>query len=157
MHFIPPTASVPHVSGLIDDGFNWAPNERSFRALRSAYLSTGGLARANDLARILDDWTPSSSRPSLSDLIASSHIFGLEWRGARWIPMVQFHLDDMSLNPVIRQVRDEFRDVLDGWELASWFVSRNDILDERRPLDLMALELPAVLRAARATRFLAAG
>ena len=93
----------------------------------------------------------------MSDLIASSHIFGLEWRGARWIPMVQFHLDDMSLNPVIRQVRDEFRDVLDGWELASWFVSRNDILDERRPLDLMALELPAVLRAARATRFLAAG
>jgi len=149
MQFIPPNASVPHVSGLIDDGFNWAPNERSFRALRSAYQSTGGLARANDLSRILDEWMSGSAKASLIDLITSSDIFSLEWRSAQWIPMMQFHLDDMSLNPVVRQVRKELGDVLDGWELASWFVSRNDKLDERRPLDLMASELPAVLWAAR--------
>ena len=140
MQFIPPSGTLPHVSGLIDNDFNWAPNERSFRALRSAYQSTGGLARANDLSRILDDWMPSTSRARLVDLIAGSHVFSLEWRGTRWIPMMQFDL---------RQIRDELGDTLYDWELASWFVSRNDRLDERRPLDLMKTELPAVLRAAR--------
>ena len=65
--------------------------------------------------------------------------------------MVQFNREDMSIDPRLQEVRRELGAHLDGWEIASWFVSGNAFLNGRRPVDVLGDALPAVLNAARAT------
>jgi len=132
------------------------PNGRDFLALNAACRPTGGLARGDDLARLLADHR-FGDFVSLAGLIDSGEIFGFEWRHYFWIPMFQFELRDLSSKPGARQVREELAPAFDGWPLATWFGDPNAWLSARRPVDLLDSDLPAVLDAARADRFIAAG
>lgn len=139
-----------------DEGLRRVPSDRDFVAMRAGYRSTGGIARGDDLARLLED-LQRGNVSTLARLIASGEVFGFDWHGSFWIPMFQFDLRDLSVKPAARQVQGELAPVFDGWTMAVWFAQRNSWLDERKPVDLLDTELPAVLQAARADRFIASG
>ncbi|MDQ6684347.1 MAG: hypothetical protein M3Z16_04400, partial [Pseudomonadota bacterium] len=125
------------VAEAFDFRFNQAPNERLFTALCEASADTGGVACGDDLAPLMADYGPGVTNHRLARLIANEDLFYFQWRGAKWIPMVQFHLDDLSINNFIRKIRRELGDDRDGWEAASWFVCPNDWLSGQRPVDLV--------------------
>jgi hypothetical protein len=150
----------PGSPGLVtpesDEGLRPVPSDRDFVAMRTGYRPTGGIARGDDLARLLED-LQRGDVSMLARLIASGEVFGFEWHGSFWIPMFQFDLSDLTVKPAARQVQGELAQVFDGWTMAVWFAQRNSWLDERKPVDLLDTELPAVLQAARADRFIASG
>ncbi len=139
-----------------DEGLRRVPSDRDFVAMRAGYRATGGMARGDDLARLLEDMQRGDVS-TLARLIASGEVFGFEWHGSFWVPMFQFELRDLSVRPPVRQVQRELAEVFDGWTIAVWFAQRNSWLDEQRPVDLLETALPAVLHAARADRFIAFG
>lgn len=139
-----------------DEGLRRVPSDRDFVAMRTGYRPTGGIARGDDLARLLED-LQRGDVSTLARLIASGDVFGFDWHGSFWVPMFQFDLHDLTVKPAARQVQAELAQVFDGWAIAVWFAQRNSWLDERKPVDLLDTELPAVLHAARADRFIVSG
>lgn len=131
-------------------------DELAFAALNLAYRARGGIARADDLGRLLADHGPGTFI-SMAKLFADEEIFGFEWRGSLWVPMFQFALGDLSMKPEPRRVRAELGEEFDGWTVSAWFVEPNVWLAQQRPIDLLETGLGAVLDAARADRFVAAG
>lgn len=69
--------------------------------------------------------------------------------------MFQLDLTDMRYRYDARQVRLELPDELDAWQVATWFARPNGWLNDARPVEQMARNLPAVLNAARADRYVA--
>lgn len=141
---------------LPDEDAGNSPSDRDFAAMRAAYRATGGIARGDDLARLLED-RRCGDGASLARLITCNAVFGFEWRRDFWIPMFQFELRDLSLKSAPRQVLAELCAEFDGWTLATWFAQPNCWLNDLRPVDVLDSDLPAVLEAARADRFIAAG
>ncbi len=127
-----------------------------FRALQAAYRPTGGLARGDDLVRLLEDWQQ-GDHVSLARLIVARAVFGFKWHGQFWIPMFQFELHDLSIKMAHRQVLVELAPVFDSWSLAVWFAQPNSWLCGQSPVNVLGNNLPAVLDAARADRFIANG
>lgn len=139
-----------------DESLHRVPSDRDFVAMRAGYRATGGVARGDDLARLLEDMQRGDVS-TLARLIASGEVFGFDWHGNFWVPMFQFELRDLSVKPSVRQVQRELAEAFDGWTIAVWFAQRNAWLGEERPVDLLDSQLSAVLHAARADRFMATG
>lgn len=123
--------------------------------MRSAYRASGGIARGDDLARLLGGHR--SEFASLAGFLAQSAIFGFDWHETFWVPMFQLDLRDLSMRPGPLRVITVLAPVFDGWSLAVWFAQRNSWLQGRRPVDLLDDELADVLQAAGADRYIAAG
>lgn len=149
-------SSLERMARAPDEGLGSLPSDGGFVAMRAAYRGTGGVARGDDLARLLEDRGRGGSA-SLAGLIDGGAVFGFDWRRDFWIPMFQFELRDLSLKTAPHEVLAELAAEFDGWNLAAWFAQRNSWLNERRPVDVLDANLPAVLAAARADRFIAAG
>jgi hypothetical protein len=133
-----------------DDG-----EDGDFALTRSAYEGAGGMARGDDLVRVLEQ----SGRGSLAGLarkIVAGEIFGIEWRKAFWIPMFQF-TEELLPKPGLKAVLAELASEYDGRRLADWFVEPNGWLEEARPIDVLDSNPAEVLQAARADRFVATG
>jgi hypothetical protein len=148
--------AVPLVTPETDEELRRVPSDRDFVAMRTGYRATGGIALGDDLARLLED-LQRGDVATLARLIASGEVFGFEWHGSFWVPMFQFELRDLSVKPTARKVQAELAQVFDGWTIAVWFAQRNSWLNEHRPVDLLDTDFGAVLQAARADRFIAAG
>jgi hypothetical protein len=88
---------------------------------------------------------------SLAKLVHSGGVFGFEWRGSLWIPMFQFDANDLSVRRGPQRVRAALPKSCQGWALAAWFASPNASLHEDRPVDLLPLDLGAVIDAAART------
>ena len=82
-------------------------------------------------------------------------IFSFEWQNHFWVPMFQFHNQDLSVKQEVRRVVHELTDVLDNWTLAEWFTEPNAWLKGGRPVDMVDGNFSYVLGAARADRFVA--
>jgi hypothetical protein len=149
----PPSATP---SPAVDDVIEELPTSRGFAALLASYRASGGTARGDDVARLLEDHGLGNFM-GLARLIATSEVFGFEWRTTIWIPMFQFDLRDLSVRPSARMVLAELGTGFDGWARAAWFAQPNGWLQRRKPVDLMNTALPEVLTAARADRFVACG
>ena len=132
------------------------PSSTGFTAMLQAYRATGGTARGDDLARLLQD-RPNGGYVSLARLIATRKVFSFEWRNTYWVPMFQFDLADLSQRPGAQQVLVELNSEFDDWHAALWFTQPNVWLQGVKPVDLINTDLQAVLEAARADRFVAAG
>jgi hypothetical protein len=132
------------------------PDELAFATLRLAYKVFGGLARCDDLGRVLADHGPSTFI-SMTKLFDDEEIFGFEWQESTWIPMFQFDPEGLSVKPEPRRVRAELGKEFDDWTASAWFVEPNRWLAQRRPVDLLESDVVAVLHAARVDRFVAAG
>lgn len=132
------------------------PSDAQFRGLRAAYRHSGGLARGDDLARLLED-RQQGDFISLAKVLVGREVFGFKWHEELWIPMFQFELRDLSIKRAHRPVLAELMPVFDNWSLADWFARPNSWLFDQSPVQLLGSNLPAVLAAARADRFIARG
>lgn len=134
------------------------PCGRDFAVLRDAYRASGGIARGDDLARMLNE-RQCGDFVSLAMLILAREVFAFQWQQSFWVPMFQFDLHDLAVKPSVnaRAVLLELVDQFDGWELALWFAQPSHWLHGARPVDLLNSNLAEVLEAARTDRFIAAG
>lgn len=130
------------------------PSDAQFRGLRAAYGHSGGLARGDDLARLLED-RKQGDFVSLAKVLVGREVFGFKWHEELWIPMFQFELRDLSIKIAHRPVLAELTPVFDNWLLADWFARPNSWLCYQSPVQVLGSNLPAVLAAARADRFIA--
>jgi hypothetical protein len=124
-----------------------APNVDAFIALLEAFRATGGCAPAAMVDRLLQEHQRGASI-NLASRISMRQLFGFEWRANLWIPMFQFQRDDLSLKTAPQQVRAALPAPWSGWTLAVWFSTANRRLDGRSPVDMLDLDLDAVLQAA---------
>lgn len=145
---------APVVAAAVASDF--LPGDNGFIALCQAYRASGGMARGDDLAHWMLGRGQGDSL-HLAALIVGGQAFSLEWRGTFWVPMFQFSPLRPAWGDGARQVLAELGTVLDGWQLAAWFVRGNTWLAGQRPLDLLATNLPLVLAAARADRYVIRG
>jgi hypothetical protein len=149
-------ASIERVTPVVDEQFADQSIDREFTALRTAYRSTGGIARGDDLARLLADH-PCGDYVSLARLIVSGQIFCFERHNTFWVPMFQFNLRDLSVKRALQKVFDLLHAGYDGWTVAVWFTQPNDRLSDRRPVDLLDSDLHRVMEAARVAPSFVAG
>ena len=132
------------------------PTSDGFAALLAAYRATGGTARGDDVARLLEDHGIGDFI-GLARLIASGEVFDFEWRNTLWIPMFQFEPRDLSVKVSTQQVLKTLGTGFEGWSCAAWFARPNSWLNNRAPVDLLGTHLAEVLEAARTDRFIAVG
>ena len=134
------------------------PSAHGFTALLEAYRSTGGAARGEEVARLLEGHHQGDYL-GLARRIVAREVFGFKWRSSLWMPMFQFDLSQVSVRPNAnaRRVLTELAGEFDGWALALWFAQPNHWLHGAMPVDLLGASLPEVLEAARSDRFIAAG
>ena len=125
-----------------------------FDALCAAYQGFGGIARADDLARLMEDQRHAYF-VSLEKLVALGVVFGFEWQQAFWVPMFQFEPRDLSVKRAPRQVLAELSSGFDGWKLATWLVRPCPTLNACPPIERLDADVPGVLSAIRADRSIA--
>jgi len=145
-------ASLP----LPDAGADFRPGDAGFLALCAAYRGSGGIARGTDVGHWLAGRGEGDSR-ALAGLIVGSQAFSFDWQGTFWVPMFQFSPVQPAWGPGSRRVLAELAPLLDGWQLAAWFVRGSTWLDGQRPLDLLAGQPDRVLAAARTDRYVING
>jgi hypothetical protein len=125
-----------------------------FLSMLIAYRGSGGLARDGELLA-LSGRRRGPDAYMLACLIADQQVIGFDWQSRIWFPIFQFNLRDMTRPPALRQVLAELTPVYDAWELVSWFARPNARLDDRVPAEVLQPDPTAVLKAARADRFIA--
>ena len=131
-------------------------NHQGFDAIISAYRLSGGMTTADDLELMLEE-KRKGHFVSVAQQIVSRDIFSFEWQSQFWVPMFQFHPQDMTVRQEVIRVVHELTAVLDNWTLAVWFTEPNSWLRGRRPVDMIDNRFSDVLHAARADRLVAAG
>jgi hypothetical protein len=147
---VPPPPAVPFAA------FGPVPTERSHAALLAVCRASGGVARGDDLARLLE-YLDHGDVVRLARYLGQREVFGYRWRECLWIPMFQFELRDLSVQPASRAVIADLGPGFGAWSLACWFAEANDTLDGQRPLDLLHTDLADVRAAACAFRHALAG
>lgn len=130
------------------------PGDRDDEALHAGLRASGGIARGDDLARLLQDHR-CGELVTLAGLIASGDLFGFDHDETFWVPACQFDLRDLSIRSGLHEVIAELSPVFDGRMLAGWFAQPNGWLDGRRPADAIADDAAAVLQAAGVARYIA--
>lgn len=147
---IPPAApcGVTGPAGRHGAGAFAAPDGRGFIALLEAFRSTGGTAPGEALGPLLQAHRPGHA-VDLARLLGTGQLFAFPWRAGLWVPMFQFDAADLSPRAGAQRVRAELPPQWTGWALASWFAAANDRLDGRRAVDVIDLDLAAVIRAAQ--------
>ncbi len=124
--------------------------------IRQAYSRQGGLLSGEEVSLLMRRHCD-QPMSQLARWIVDLNIVSLDSQGQIWIPLFQFDQADMTIKPAVAAVLAELSPLLDGHELAVWFASANEWLSGASPLDAVALDSPAVLKAARADRFVIRG
>ena len=133
-----------------------------FVEMMRCYRGRGGLARELEVLLQLEH-RRSVEEVHSAQLNRSNRPQGFErairfqWSGWTWLPLFQFSMAEPTLREAPARVVDALGPGFDGWDVAQWFVSPNGWLHDRRPIDVMDMELGMVLEAARTDRFVAEG
>jgi len=135
-------------------GMSEGCTDDQFLSMLMAYRGSGGLARDGELLA-LSGRRCGPGADTLACLIADQEVIGFDWQSHIWFPVFQFNLRNMTRPPALRQVLAELTPVYDAWELVSWFAQPNAWLDHRVPAEVLQPDPTAVLKAARADRFIA--
>jgi Protein of unknown function (DUF2384) len=140
----------------------WARADIGFIEMMRGYRCRGGLAREVEVLLQLQQrplGAEARSAPARRSIRPEgwAHAIRFEWGGWAWLPLFQFSLADLSLREAPALVVDALGPEFDGWEAAQWFITRNNWLHDRRPIDVMDTQLGLVLEAARTDRFVAGG
>lgn len=130
----------------------------------AAFADSGGMISGDELAQRLTDSALSAGGTDglqaislVARWIVSRSVVTVLGPHGWMLPMFQFDQATATPKPTMAPVLAELRGVFDEAELALWFVSSNDWLQGDRPAMVMHKNLPGVLHAARADRFLARG
>lgn len=127
-----------------------------FVAMLDGYRRSGGLARIQEVLSLFEGRSGPQAA-TLESLILGQKVIRFEWQSQTWLPLFQFRQVDMAPLPEMRPVMMELIAAYDNWELAVWFAQPNPWLSDRVPADMLVCDLPAVLNAARADRYIARG
>jgi hypothetical protein len=134
-----------------------AADEESRRAaMVQVYDRNGGLARSDEVLFMLRRRT-SQPLSMLARWIVDQRIVSFEWQAQQVLPMFQFDLADMTIQPGTAAVLAELAGIFDDWELAAWFAEPSAWLQGRIPVDVLESDMRAVVDAARADRFVVRG
>lgn len=130
----------------------------------AAFADSGGMASGDELVQRLVKSASHAGGASVSQAaslvsrwISSRAVVTVPGPEGWMLPLFQFDLATTTLKPNMAPVLSELRGVFDESELAMWFVSSNYWLEGDRPATVMHKNLPRVLHAARADRFVARG
>ena len=137
----------------------WNPTthtDHQFVAMLNAYRASGGLGRIQEILKMLKRHDESPAL-TLARWILKRKVVFFEWRSDTWLPWFQFRTENMELQPELALVLATLTPVFDPWEMANWFAMPNAWLLNCPPVDSLQADLPVVLRAARADRFVAGG
>jgi hypothetical protein len=132
-----------------------ALHDRAFIELLRGYRCHGGLARESELPGRCGT-LPQAGGEGTSHAPWCRPI-RFEWNGMHWLPLFQFEPGTFTLRDAPRRVIEALSPAFDGWSLATWFAEANCWLAGAMPVQRLDADLPAVLEAARADRFIAAG
>ena len=130
--------------------------DQQFITMLDAYRDTGGIARVQELIQLCR----SHGGPTVAVLAAwidTRAVICFEWRSDIWLPWFQFHRHDLTPHPQLAPVFAELGAVYDPWDNANWFATPNPWIADRAPVDALLTDLPGVLQAAHADRFIANG
>jgi hypothetical protein len=151
-----PTAEAPAWNAL-PFSFHWL-------STCAAFADSGGMASGDELVQRLVDSAVSAggtdglqATSMVARWIVSRSVVTVKGPHGWMLPMFQFDPATSTPKPSMAPVLAVLRDVFDEAELALWFVSSNDWLKGDRPAMVMDKNLPGVLHAARADRYLARG
>jgi hypothetical protein len=144
----PPHPAVVAEALRSSEAVSSQPSGRGFVALLEAFRASGGTVPGEIMGRLLEAHR-SGDAVSLARRVHSGQVFGFEWRGNLWIPMFQFEPDDLSVRSGPQQVRAALPEGCEGWALAAWFARPSAALLDERPVDVMGVNLAAVVEAAR--------
>ncbi len=124
-------------------------NDRQFIEALDAYRPSGGLAPAEEL---LSSFRRRCGHElaTLARWIVARQVLSFTWQARTWLPLFQFNADDLTPQRELLPVLAELNAVFDDWEAAQWFAAPNAWLAGHAPVAMVATDLPAVLRAARA-------
>ena len=125
-------------------------------SLTHAFRATGGVVSGDSLAMMLRG---GSDQPIslLARWIVNRQVLSFECHSQTLLPMFQFDSSGVTVRPGLRPVMAELSEVFDDRELVDWFAAPNGWLSGKAPAAVFAVDLPAVLQAARADRFVASG
>lgn len=148
---------LPAQSARIYSACLWsACQETQCIAMLDAYRRCGGIARAEELSlRFSDRRGPCIS--SLARWIVERQVVCFEWDKQLWLPLFQFTHDTLLPRREMTSIVQELADALDQWNLALWFARPNAWLNGRSPANSINDNLPSVVDAARASRFVVNG
>lgn len=134
------------------------------RPLAEAFITSGGLVNGDELAALLRAVAPAGGMAAVpqpisrvAQWIVSGAVVAFGGPHEWLLPLFQFDLSTGTVRPGMAALRAELQAVFDEIELALWFVAPNDWLGGARPALVLRSDLPAVLRAARADRYVARG
>ena len=131
---------------------NAAALDALFTELLDAYRRSGGLARGSEVAMRAASRRQDGSA-WLEDLLRRRMVISLDWHSGLWLPLFQFDRSDMSVREEVRRPCAELAPVMDGWDLAQWFIRPQCLLHHCSPLDMLETQPALVLDAARSTAF----
>ncbi len=130
--------------------------DEQFVDMLDAYRSTGGIANSAEISQLFR--TRNGPDPAtLQQWIDSRAVLCFEWNNARWMPWFQFNRHTLHPHPQLAQVMAEMAEVFDPWETATWFAQPSPWIHGGTPVDCLLSDLPGVLGAVRADRFVANG
>ena len=129
--------------------------DTEFVQMLNGYRSSGGLARLSEVVALCER-RGGPEIGVLSASLACREIICFEWQSEGWLPLFQFDRLDMTIRSQIKPVVAELSCIYGPWDLAFWFSQPNPWLACRTPADSLLSDLPTVLQAARADRFVSA-
>ena len=121
-----------------------------------AFHAHGGMLTAEGL---VESMRTNAAQPLsiVARWIASRGAVHFTWQSRIWFPCFQFARNPMSILPAVSVILLELRDAYDDWELALWFVRRNEWVDHASPVEAIQCDAAAAVRAARINGFVANG
>lgn len=124
--------------------------------LLDAFSGIGGVFNGDALATLLRGRTEQPIS-LLARWIVQREVISFPWQSQTLLPLFQFDLENLRVRPGVPQVIAELREAFDDVELADWFARPNSWLQGSTPAGRFESDLPAVLQAARADRYVALG
>lgn len=125
-------------------------------SMAAAFADTGGLVGGDELADLIRHQSLHNAALQISQpvslvarWIVSGRAISMDSPWGIVLPLFQFDLERGNLHPEVPMVRAELGDVLQGPEVALWFVTPNQWLGGDRPVEALHTRLPQVRRAAR--------
>ena len=124
--------------------------------LLDAFSDIGGVVNGDALASLLRGGTEQPIS-LLARWIVQREVISFSWHSQTLLPLFQFDLETLQVRPGVPEVIAELREAFDDVELADWFARPNSWLQGSTPANRFESDLPAVLQAARADRYVALG
>lgn len=122
--------------------------DQQFLGMLAGYRCSGGLNRARDVSRWLED--SNRHRPgTLARWVAHNEVIHLDWQMHTWLPMFQFDTEALVPRVTVGLVLLELQSTFDNWQMAQWFATTNTALEGRSPAEMLGTDPARVVDVAR--------